>query len=141
MKEAGTQLSILSRQLNLYFSHELVETEVTASELLYLAQLYKQDGLTQEEMSEELSVDKAATTRTMQALEEKGLIYRTASTTDKRAKKVYLTNKGLSYETRLREIQASWINFITQDMTTEQVQTFSQQLRQMVVRAKEINQL
>lgn len=124
---------------NLFFSHELSETELTASELLYLAQLYTKDGLTQEEMSGDLSVDKAATTRTIQAMEKKGLVRREVDSVDKRAKKVYLTEKAYEYETRIREIQKKWVDFITQDMTKDEADKFAGQLKQMAARAKEIN--
>ena len=49
MDQAGRYISVLMRQLNLFFSHELSEVEITASELMYLSQLYRADGLTQEE--------------------------------------------------------------------------------------------
>ena len=138
MKKAGTHIAVLSRQLNLYLCHELAETEITASELLYLAQLYVRDGQTQEEMASEISVDRAATTRTIQAMEKKGLIRRASDSADKRAKNVYLTDKARSYEMRIREIQASWIEFITQDMNGDQSDLFAKQLEQMANRAKEI---
>ena len=76
MNQAGTYISVLLRQLNLFFSHELSEVEITASELMYLSQLYTRDGLTQDEMATKISVDKAATTRTIQGMEKKGLIVR-----------------------------------------------------------------
>ena len=94
MDQAGRYISVLMRQLNLFFSHELSEVEITASELMYLSQLYRADGLTQEEMSMEISVDKAATTRTIQGMEKKGLIRREAHEEDRRSKRVYLTDKS-----------------------------------------------
>ena len=68
MNQAGTYISVLMRQLNLFFSHELSEVEITASELMYLSQLYTRDGLTQDEMATKISVDKAATTRTIHGM-------------------------------------------------------------------------
>ena len=78
MDKAGTYVSVLMRQLNLFFGHELAEVEITASELMYLSQLYDRDGLTQEEMAAVITVDKAATTRTIQGMEKKGLVRREA---------------------------------------------------------------
>ena len=60
MLKAGTYISVLMRQLNLFFGHELSDVEITASELMYLSQLYSRDGLTQEEMAAVITVDKAA---------------------------------------------------------------------------------
>ncbi len=139
MKKAGKYIAILSRQLNIYFAHELSETELNASELVYLAQLYAHDGLTQEEMAKELSVDKAATARVMQSMEKKNLIVRKTDEKDKRAKRVFLTEKATRFEDRIREIQKDWITYITQDMTMEESEKFYSQLIRMSERAKELN--
>ena len=139
MKQAGTYISVLMRQLNLFFSHELSEVEVTASELMYLAQLYAQDGLIQDEMSNKISVDRAATTRTLQAMEKKGLVRREQDENNHRAKRVYLTEKARELEPRIRELQTRWVDFITQDRTQEESDTFARQLRMLAQRAREIN--
>jgi len=140
MLKAGTYISVLMRQLNLFFGHELSDVEITASELMYLSQLYNRDGLTQEEMATVITVDKAATTRTIQGMEKKGLVRREAHEENYRAKRVYLTDKAKNAEPRIRELQKKWVDFITQDMTQKEAEVFAAQLKKMSQRAKEINQ-
>lgn len=140
MNQAGTYISVLMRQLNLFFSHELSEVEITASELMYLSQLYTRDGLTQDEMATKISVDKAATTRTIQGMEKKGLIVRDSNEKDHRSKCVYLTDKAKQMEEHIREIQKKWSDYIMQDMTVSEAELFVKQLKQMSVRAREINE-
>lgn len=140
MLKAGTYISVLMRQLNLFFGHELSDVEITASELMYLSQLYNRDGLTQEEMAAVITVDKAATTRTIQGMEKKGLVRREAHEENYRAKRVYLTDKAKNAEPRIRELQKKWGDFITQDMTQKEAEVFAAQLKKMSQRAKEINQ-
>lgn len=140
MLKAGTYISVLMRQLNLFFGHELSDVEITASELMYLSQLYNRDGLTQEEMAAVITVDKAATTRTIQGMEKKGLVRREAHEENYRAKRVHLTDKAKNAEPRIRELQKKWVDFITQDMTQKEAEVFAAQLKKMSQRAKEINQ-
>ena len=140
MNQAGTYISVLMRQLNLFFSHELSEVEITASELMYLSQLYTRDGLTQDEMATKISVDKAATTRTIHGMEKKGLIVRDSNEKDHRSKCVYLTDKAKQMEEHIREIQKKWSDYIMQDMTVSEAELFAKQLKQMSVRAREINE-
>ena len=140
MLKAGTYISVLMRQLNLFFGHELSDVEITASELMYLSQLYNRDGLTQEEMAAVITVDKAATTRTIQGMEKKGLVRREAHEENYRAKRVYLTDKAKNAEPRIRELQKKWVDFITQDMTQKEAEVFAAQLKKMSQWAKEINQ-
>lgn len=140
MNQAETYISVLMRQLNLFFSHELSVVEITASELMYLSQLYTRDGLTQDEMATKISVDKAATTRTIQGMEKKGLIVRHSNEKDHRSKYVYLTDKAKQMEEHIREIQKKWSDYIMQDMTVSEEELFAKQLKQMSVRAREINE-
>lgn len=140
MNQAGTYISVLLRQLNLFFSHELSEVEITASELMYLSQLYTRDGLTQDELSTKISVDKAATTRTIQGMEKKGLVVRRSNEKDHRSKCVYLTDKAKQMEGHIRELQKKWSDYIMQDMTVSEAELFAKQLKQMSVRAREINE-
>ena len=140
MLKAGTYISVLMRQLNLFFGHELSDVEITASELMYLSQLYNRDGLTQEEMAAVITVDKAATTRTIQGMEKKGLVRREAHEENYRAKRVYLTDKAKNAEPRIRELQKKWVDFITQEMPQKEAEVFAAQLMKMSQRAKEINQ-
>lgn len=64
---------VLFRQMNLFLNRELLDEKLTSSDVLYLALLYEQDGRTQDEMAEAYTVDRAATTRSLQGLEKKGL--------------------------------------------------------------------
>lgn len=136
----GKQISILFRQLNLYFNRELSEISISATELLYLSSLYAKDGITQDDLAQEYSVDKAAVTRTVQLMEKKGLITRKIDDEDKRAKKIFLTDKAKSLEKKLREIQARWVYAMTKGMGKNSIDSFLRQIDNMVERAKELNQ-
>ena len=48
MLKAGTYISVLMRQLNLFFGHELSDVEITASELMYLIALWEEQPLRRE---------------------------------------------------------------------------------------------
>lgn len=68
----GKQISILFRQLNLYFNRELSDIHISSTELLYLSSLYANDGIPQDDLAQEYTVDKAAVTRTIQLMEKRG---------------------------------------------------------------------
>lgn len=135
----GKEISILFRQLNLYFNRELSDISISATELLYLSSLYTKDGITQDDLAQEYSVDKAAVTRTVQLMEKKGLIVRKTDNADKRAKKLFLTQKAKALEKRLHEIQMEWISAMTKGMEQNSIDSFLKQIDIMVKRAKELN--
>ena len=116
------------------------EINISATVLLYLSSLYSKDGITQDDLAQEYSVDKAAVTRTLQLMEKKGLIVRKTNTDDKRAKRLFLTDKAKALEKKLREIQAQWIHEMTKGMEKNSIDNFSKQIDSMVERAKKLNQ-
>lgn len=107
-KTIGKNIGILCRQLNIFLNRELCEYDVTASEIMYLGSLFLRDGVSQEELAKEFCVDKAAVTRTIATLENKGLVIRKSSETDKRSKNVFLTKEAYKYKDILNDIQEKW---------------------------------
>jgi DNA-binding MarR family transcriptional regulator len=62
------------------------------------------DGQTQAELTEYLYIDKAATSRTLDALEKHGYIERRPNSGDGRKKHIYLTDAGRELEMSVSEV-------------------------------------
>ena len=99
MNTIGKNLSIIYRQFTVFLNRELADSELTATELMYIGSLYDQDGVTQDDLAREFCIDKAATARTIQTLESKGILLRKVDENDRRAKRIYLTPKAEKYKT------------------------------------------
>ena len=69
---------------------------------MYIGSLYDQDGVTQDDLAREFCIDKAATARTIQTLESKGILLRKVDENDRRAKHIYLTQKQKSIKQLLK---------------------------------------
>lgn len=127
---------VLFRQMNLFLNRELLDEKLTSSDVLYLALLYEQDGRTQDEMAEAYTVDRAATTRSLQGLEKKGLVRREVDTFDRRIRRVYLTEKAMQYRTVIRRMADA----LFEGMSEEEVKAFMEQVEAMGQRARRLNQ-
>lgn len=127
---------VLFRQMNLFLNRELLDEKLTSSDVLYLALLYEQDGRTQDEMAEAYTVDRAATTRSLQGLEKKGLVRREVDTFDRRIRRVYLTEKAMQYRTAIRRMADA----LFEGMSEEEVKAFMEQVEAMGQRARRLNQ-
>lgn len=121
MKEVsiGRLVSILYRQSQSYINQALRDLDISSSECIFLKTLYNNEGINQEEISSLLIIDKAATARGIKSLEEKGLVIRTADQNDKRAKKVFTTEKGKSYEEKINNTLREWTELITKGIDEE----------------------
>lgn len=125
---------VLFRQMNLFLNRELLDEKLTSSDVLYLALLYEQDGRTQDEMAEAYTVDRAATTRSLQGLEKKGLVRREVDTFDRRIRRVYLTEKAI------RRMADDLADALFEGMSEEEVKAFMEQVEAMGQRARHLNQ-
>lgn len=127
---------VLFRQMNLFLNRELLDEKLTSSDVLYLALLYEQDGRTQDEMAEAYTVDRAATTRSLQGLEKKGLVRREVDTFDRRIRRVYLTEKAMQYRAAIRRMADDLADALFEGMS----EAFMEQVEAMGQRARMLNQ-
>ncbi len=68
-----------------------------------LCRLYAQDGMTQSEIGDQLSVQGATVTNMLQRMEEAGLVTRRRDPDDNRLVRVYLTESGREKERAITE--------------------------------------
>jgi DNA-binding MarR family transcriptional regulator len=68
-----------------------------------LCRLYVQDGMTQSEIGDQLSVQGATVTNILQRMEESGLVTRRRDAEDNRLVRVYLTESGREKERAITE--------------------------------------
>lgn len=98
-KSIGKLITYLSRCIQQELKNVVVPFDISVGEEPYYMALTKQDGLTQDELTKLVKVDKAATARMVKSLEQKGYITRETDPKDKRNKKIHLTERGrLKYE-------------------------------------------
>lgn len=128
----GRNILILSRRLNNFLSVELKNSDITATELMYLTVLFDKDGRTQEELAQTLEINKSATTRTIRNLEARGVVTRRGDSNDQRAKRVFLTEKALFYKKQLNQIQQKWVQLSHANFTEEESEQIDKMLQKMV---------
>lgn len=139
MNTIGKNINILYRQFNLFLNHELSGIELNATDLMYLGTLFIEDGVTQDDLAKDFCVDKAATARSMQNLEKKGIIIRKPDESDRRAKRVYLTDKAYEYKPLMESIQKKWMKICNTPMNDEEVIQFEKNLEIITEHVKLIN--
>ena len=139
-KIIGKNIGILCRQMNLFLSHELKDYDISATEIMYLGSLFIKDGVSQEELVKEFYMDKAAVARTVGALEEKKLVIRQCSETDKRSKKVFLTEKAVMYKDVLNSIQDKWYREVLGKLDRDRMSAFAESLDIISENMRKINE-
>lgn len=101
----GRKLSILHRLSSVYLAGPLSELGIARGNLPFLMRILRCEGIIQEDLTRSLCIDRAATARALQNLENEGLISREEDSQDRRKKRVYPT-------ARTRELQETLIGVL-----------------------------
>jgi len=72
----------------------LTDLSMSVGQIPYIMSTIEKEGQTQDELSTEIRVDRAATARTLKSMEKSGLIEREQNPKNRRQKLVYPTTKG-----------------------------------------------
>lgn len=85
---------ILYRTFLSYATKSLLKDDLSYSDSIFLVNIGGREGITQEEISNTLAIDKAAVARSVKNMQSKGYVKAVQSNSDRRAKELYLTDDG-----------------------------------------------
>ncbi|MCS7464421.1 MarR family transcriptional regulator [Paenibacillus doosanensis] len=113
-------VSLLYRYGQMYIGDRLKHLDIGPGQHIFLNALYKEDGLSQEELSGYLKIDKGTTAKALKKLEEQGYVLRQVRDEDKRSYRVFLTDKALMIREEVRSVLADWRAIIYEGLTEEE---------------------
>ena len=90
----GWMLKILSASLDAEMSNELKRLDLSLGQFAVLMTLSETEGLTQSEIGKKITMPGYATTRTIDALEEKRYVERRKDDRSRRSYRIYLTERS-----------------------------------------------
>ena len=100
-REVLFQLSDVARTMRTYIDQRAREHGMTRAQWGVLARLERQEGMTQAEMAEALEIQPISLVRLIDRLCQHGLVERRPHPRDRRANRLYLTDKGRTTFTQL----------------------------------------
>lgn len=124
-------IAILARKNQVYMSNVLEEYDITIAELPFFMALIDHQGLTQEELTTIVCVDKAATARAVKSLEQKGYLKRVKDKEDSRQNRVYPTKEAKLLKETIKSEILSFNNQLTQGIDTQILELIYDGLQKM----------
>ena len=131
------QINTISRCAGLFRTERLENGELGACHHSYIIAICRNPGITAEELSRRLCVNKSNVARNLSYLEDKGYVRREQSQEDKRAFLCYPTEKMLRVLPHVREIIAEWNSLLTSELDEEELSAFASTLDKIALRARE----
>ena len=127
----GRYISYLHRLGASFLSKEYDQYEIGFGQYQFLLRLYLGDGVSHEDLTEQVCVDKATTTRAIKKLEEKGYVKLSANENDKRKYHIYLTQKALEQKEEILDISKKWEKQLTDALKQEELDQLFYLLRKI----------
>jgi DNA-binding MarR family transcriptional regulator len=104
-----------------YVKNQLAPFNIAPEQNLIMMLLWKQDGLSQNEIAVKLDKDKTNIARMSQGLEQKGFVRRVSCPKDRRAQRLYLTDKGQALSEHVIPIAEEFNEILCKNITKEEL--------------------
>lgn len=101
-------ICFISRLSTRFMGSEMIRMGFGPGHFFLLSELYAEEGLSQDELSQRVGVDKSNTSRALAKLEKFGLIKRKTDPENHKVKKVYLRGEAHKIRDEFNEIQRRW---------------------------------
>jgi DNA-binding MarR family transcriptional regulator len=124
----GFLMGLTYRKLLALFQQRLAPYDITPEQWSALNQIDQAQGLIQKELAERTGKDKPTTTRILDLLERKGLIYRKTGENDRRSLLVYSTEQGRALIKATEGIEDSVTNDARSCMSEEEYRVLTELL-------------
>ena len=116
----GKASTAIARRLQKNF--KLASADITIEQWSVLYHLWKQDGLSQQQLCDATFRDKPSITRLVDNLEKLKLVRRVASKNDRRMNMIYLTKEAQDLQVLTMELANKTLNESLEGVTNEQIE-------------------
>ena len=109
---------------------------ITTEQWMIMNRLFEESGISQKELAERTLKDQASLTRTLDRMENKGLVKRQISPNDRRSFLIYLTDEGKTVRNQIVPIALECIEEAVKGFTEEEVKTLETLLKRLTSNLK-----
>ena len=131
-------LNNISRSQAIYRHNKISADDLQSSHYSFVLAICRLPGRSQEELAQELCVNKSTVARNLNYLEEKGYILRQPLPNDKRQFSVHPTEKMLNVLPEVRTASREWITLLSEGIPQSELDIFDSVLSRMQEKAREI---
>ena len=125
----GKATTAVGRRLQKNFKQAGIDVTIEQWSVLY--HLWKEDGLSQQQLCDSTFRDKPSITRLVDNLEKLKLVKRTASKEDRRINLIHLTKEAQQLQEKAMEIANQTINEALQNVSREQIEVAKEVLQKV----------
>ena len=127
----------IHRWAQCYVQRHTRETGLTPAQIEALRHIVYHKTMSQQELVEDMGIDKAAVTRLAAALEEKGYLVRSTDPKDGRAKLIHATEAAYAVRDDVISLEAAYYDWLLAGLPEGEREVFARQLSDLLERARQ----
>lgn len=128
--------SILYRCNQKYFDKALLEYGLGYSNLIFLLQIYENEGISLNKLANDGAFDKGTITKSIQKLENMNLVISKVNENDKRSRLLYTSEKANSIIPKLYLLKKEWEEYLYKDIDINELEEYSNTLAKVINKAR-----
>lgn len=127
--------SIVYRFGQMYFDEKLAPYHIGSGQQFFLLHIYRNPGISQEELASFDRYDKGTTARAVKKLEDQGYILRRCDEKDRRFMKLYVTQEGEAVVTEIYRILNDWNAVLNEGLDAQEQKLVSKLMEKIAQNA------
>ena len=108
---------------------------INSCQHIYIFQVCKHPGISQDQLSKLICVNKSNVTRQLSVLEQNGFVTRQPDSKDRRVLQVFPTEKALQLFPQVQSVMRDWNQLLLEDFTDEEQKTLLSMLERITEKA------
>lgn len=121
------------------FSHEKIRMQdLSDTECMICSFIFSHENCSQDDVAAALKIDKTTVAKALGTLEEKKCVERTTDTSDKRRKRLTITEIGKAKISDLMDIHNNWLREVQKCLTLEEQKQFENYCERLLSAAEEL---
>ena len=118
-------ISLIYRVHAKFLNNKVKDVNITYGLYPFLIEIYKHDGISQEDLANLFYLNESTVTRNLNKLEKRGFIKRTR---EKRKKIISLTDDGVAIAKKVMDYDEKWDDLIKKDLSEDEYINFKKSL-------------
>lgn len=132
MKNLSKYISVTHRRSQIFYTEQLGKIGISSGQFMYIVCICENSGYTQDELSQQLVIDKSTVAKVLSQLEANGFITKITNSNDRRAFNIFPTDKALTIYPQILEIKDKWHRKITEGLSDIECDVFQKLMEKVM---------
>jgi DNA-binding MarR family transcriptional regulator len=132
MKDLSKYVSVTHRRSQVFYTEYLEKLGISSGQFMYIVCICENTGHTQDELSQQLIIDKSTVAKVLSQLESNGFITKTINSKDRRAFSIFPTDKALTIYPKILEIKDEWHHRMMENLSDIECDVFEKLMEKVM---------